>query len=42
MKAIGRDCGSVRTPLQDMTEQDLADLKALIETAGIMPADANK
>ncbi|MFJ2619240.1 5-dehydro-4-deoxyglucarate dehydratase [Glutamicibacter sp. NPDC087344] len=41
MKAIGRDCGSVRTPLQDMSEQDLADLSALIKTAGIVPAGAN-
>jgi len=41
MKAIGRDCGSVRTPLQDMSEQDLADLSTLIKTAGIVPAGAS-
>ncbi|UYQ76996.1 5-dehydro-4-deoxyglucarate dehydratase [Glutamicibacter sp. JL.03c] len=41
MKAIGRDCGSVRTPLQDMSEQDLADLTTLIKTAGIVPAGAS-
>lgn len=38
LKAVGRDAGLVRTPLQDLTEQDVADLKALIEQAGIMPA----
>jgi 5-dehydro-4-deoxyglucarate dehydratase len=31
LKAVGRDAGSVRPPLQDLTEQDLADLKALID-----------
>ena len=41
LKAIGRDCGSVRTPLQDMAEQDLADLAALIKSAGIVPAGSN-
>ncbi|WP_313811377.1 5-dehydro-4-deoxyglucarate dehydratase [Glutamicibacter sp.] len=41
MKAIGRDCGSVRTPLQDMTESDLSDLAALIKTAGVVPAGAS-
>ncbi|GAA3704479.1 5-dehydro-4-deoxyglucarate dehydratase [Zhihengliuella alba] len=40
LKAVGRDAGSVRPPLQDLAEQDLADLTALIDTAGIRPADA--
>jgi 5-dehydro-4-deoxyglucarate dehydratase len=40
MKAIGRDMGSVRAPLQDLTAQDLADLSALIDAAGVRPADA--
>lgn len=40
LKAIGRDSGSVRPPLQDLTEQDLADLSALIQRAGIVPAGA--
>ncbi|GGG68540.1 putative 5-dehydro-4-deoxyglucarate dehydratase [Kocuria dechangensis] len=31
LRAVGRDAGSVRPPLQDLTEQDLADLKALID-----------
>lgn len=31
LRAVGRDAGGVRPPLQDLTEQDLADLKALIE-----------
>ncbi|WP_454855562.1 5-dehydro-4-deoxyglucarate dehydratase [Promicromonospora soli] len=35
MKAIGRDMGSVRAPLQDLTDRDLKDLAALIDTAGI-------
>ncbi|MFL4475748.1 5-dehydro-4-deoxyglucarate dehydratase [Paeniglutamicibacter sp. MACA_103] len=38
LKAIGRDAGSVRPPLQDLTEADLADLGALIQKAGLMPA----
>jgi 5-dehydro-4-deoxyglucarate dehydratase len=35
MKAIGRDMGSVRAPLQDLTNRDLKDLAALIDAAGI-------
>jgi len=31
LKAVGRDAGGVRPPLQDLTEADLADLKALID-----------
>ena len=38
MKAVGRDMGSVRAPLQDLTAQDLADLGALIDAAGVRPA----
>lgn len=38
LKAVGRDAGPVRTPLQDLTDQDVADLKTLIEQAGIMPS----
>jgi 5-dehydro-4-deoxyglucarate dehydratase len=30
LDAIGRSAGPVRPPLQNMAEQDLADLKALI------------
>ena len=40
LKAIGRDGGLVRPPLQDLTEKDIADLAALIDAAGIRPADA--
>ncbi|GAA3675074.1 5-dehydro-4-deoxyglucarate dehydratase [Arthrobacter ginkgonis] len=40
LKVIGRDAGSVRPPLQDLTERDLQDLSALIDAAGIRPADA--
>ena len=40
LKAIGRDAGSVRPPLQNLTEADLADLGALIQKAGLMPAAA--
>ncbi|WP_309080872.1 5-dehydro-4-deoxyglucarate dehydratase [Zhihengliuella sp.] len=40
LKAVGRDAGSVRPPLQDLTERDVADLTALIDAAGIRPADA--
>jgi 5-dehydro-4-deoxyglucarate dehydratase len=37
MKAVGRDMGSVRAPLQDLTAQDLADLSTLIKTADVHP-----
>ncbi len=40
IRAIGRDVGGVRPPLHDLTEQDRADLSALIEQAGIRPAAA--
>ncbi|MFD1212973.1 5-dehydro-4-deoxyglucarate dehydratase [Arthrobacter sp. GCM10027362] len=40
LKAIGRDAGGVRPPLQDLTEQDVVDLAALIDAAGIRPAGA--
>src|SRR5699024_11858632 len=36
LKAIGRDAGPVRTPLQDLRPQDLADLEALIREADIL------
>lgn len=35
LKAVGRDLGAVRPPLQDLTEQDVADLSALIDCAGL-------
>lgn len=38
LKAVGRPVGPVRPPLQDLTDQDVADLAALIESAGIAPA----
>ncbi|GAA4511206.1 5-dehydro-4-deoxyglucarate dehydratase [Brevibacterium yomogidense] len=38
LKAVGRSVGPVRPPLQDLTEKDVADLAALIESAGIAPA----
>lgn len=37
LKAIGRDAGPVRTPLQDLPEQDVAELEALIRQADIFP-----
>jgi 5-dehydro-4-deoxyglucarate dehydratase len=30
MKIIGRDSGPVRSPLTDLTDQDMADLKAVV------------
>jgi 5-dehydro-4-deoxyglucarate dehydratase len=38
LRAIGRDNGGVRAPLHDLSAQDLTDLSALIDTAGIRPA----
>jgi 5-dehydro-4-deoxyglucarate dehydratase len=38
LKAIGRQAGPVRPPLHDLSERDVADLKALIDSAGIAPA----
>ncbi|MCO1337290.1 5-dehydro-4-deoxyglucarate dehydratase [Kocuria polaris] len=40
LKAVGRDAGSVRPPLQDLTAADVADLSALIDAAGIRPGSA--
>lgn len=40
LKAVGRDAGPVRPPLQDLTEQDMADLTALVDRAGIRPGAA--
>lgn len=37
LKAVGRRPGPVRPPLQDLTQQDVADLSALIDAAGIRP-----
>lgn len=37
LRAVGRDAGPVRPPLHDLSAQDLADLTALIEEAGIRP-----
>lgn len=40
LKAVGRDAGGVRPPLQNLTDADLADLGALIDAAGVRPASA--
>ena len=40
LRAVGRDCGPVRPPLQDLSVQDQADLAALIEAAGLAPGAA--
>ncbi|MGO1235457.1 5-dehydro-4-deoxyglucarate dehydratase [Microbacterium gubbeenense] len=37
IRAIGRNAGSVRPPLKNLSEQDLADLNALIDAAGVRP-----
>lgn len=37
LKAVGRDVGPVRPPLQDLTEADVQDLSDLIDAAGIRP-----
>ena len=37
LAAVGRKAGPVRPPLQDLTEQDVQDLKDLIDSAGIRP-----
>ncbi|GAA1132239.1 5-dehydro-4-deoxyglucarate dehydratase [Citricoccus alkalitolerans] len=37
IRAVGRSVGSVRPPLHDLSEQDHADLIALIKEAGISP-----
>ena len=39
LRAVGRDLGSVRPPLQDLTERDVDDLRALVDAAGARPAD---
>lgn len=39
LKAVGRDAGPVRPPLQDLTEGDLQDLRDLIDAAGVRPAN---
>lgn len=35
LKAVGRDMGSVRPPLQDLTDRDLKDLGTLIDDTGV-------
>lgn len=35
LKVIGRDCGPVRPPLQNLTETDLQDLEQVMSAAGI-------
>ena len=37
IRAIGRSVGSVRPPLKNLSQQDLADLTALIDAAGVRP-----
>lgn len=37
LKAIGRDAGPVRTPLQDLPAEDVAELESLIREADIYP-----
>ncbi|GAB3087030.1 5-dehydro-4-deoxyglucarate dehydratase [Isoptericola nanjingensis] len=39
LRAVGRDLGSVRPPLQDLTERDVDDLRALVDAAGVRPTD---
>jgi 5-dehydro-4-deoxyglucarate dehydratase len=38
MKVIGRDSGPVRPPLNDLTEQEMAELTALVQN---LPAIAS-
>ncbi|MCD1145240.1 5-dehydro-4-deoxyglucarate dehydratase [Kocuria sp. LUK] len=38
LRAVGRDAGGVRPPLQDLTPRDLADLKALIDANVLLTA----
>lgn len=38
LKAIGHPVGPVRPPLADLTEDEFADLSALIDAAGVAPA----
>ncbi|MGK7222645.1 5-dehydro-4-deoxyglucarate dehydratase [Kocuria flava] len=38
LRAVGRDAGGVRPPLQDLTARDLADLKALIDANVLLTA----
>ncbi|AXK45225.1 5-dehydro-4-deoxyglucarate dehydratase [Brachybacterium saurashtrense] len=40
LRAVGRDLGPVRPPLQDLTAQDVEDLRILIDAAGIHPGAA--
>ncbi|GGF38713.1 putative 5-dehydro-4-deoxyglucarate dehydratase [Microbacterium sorbitolivorans] len=38
LEAVGRPIGTVRAPLENLGEKDLADLTALITSAGVSPA----
>jgi len=38
LRAVGRDNGPVRAPLQDLTEAEAAELKDLIVSTGVSPA----
>ncbi|WP_129664955.1 5-dehydro-4-deoxyglucarate dehydratase [Phytoactinopolyspora endophytica] len=40
LRAIGRDLGPVRPPLQDLSTKDGSDLTQLIDAAGVSPATA--
>ena len=40
LTAVGRDGGLVRPPLQNLSEADLADLTALVQKSGVVPAPA--
>ncbi|MEU2199874.1 5-dehydro-4-deoxyglucarate dehydratase [Isoptericola sp. NPDC019482] len=40
LRAVGRDMGSVRPPLQDLGPRDLDDLAALLDAAQVRPAPA--
>jgi 5-dehydro-4-deoxyglucarate dehydratase len=37
MKIVGRDSGPVRSPLTDLTDQDMADLEVLLGKLKTVP-----
>jgi 5-dehydro-4-deoxyglucarate dehydratase len=39
LRAVGRDMGGVRPPLHDLADADVADLRELVDAAGIRPAE---
>ena len=41
LRAVGRNAGPVRAPLHDLNEQDLTDLKELIQKAGVAGSQQN-